>query len=45
MKKTIAKEVYEKPSMEVYLLNRGQSVLTSSPVLPTSNEWPGGEPF
>ena len=43
MKKDIAKKKYEKPSMEVIMLQHQTQLLQQS--LPTDPNWPGGDPW
>ena len=43
MKTDIAKKKYEKPSMEVVILQHQAQLLQQS--LPTDPNWPGGDPW
>lgn len=43
MKKDLAKKEYEKPSMQVVMLQQQTQLLQQS--LPTNPDWPGGEPW
>ena len=43
MKNDIAKKRYEKPSMQVVMMQHQAPLLQES--LPTDQNWPGGEPW